>query len=312
MNTETKNREIISKNKSYITGTRLPFVSASVLPAILGAVWCWTYGDEFHLLNALLGVLGVCFLHLGANTLNDYFDWEESDKINRFPTPFSGGSRSRIEHILTRKTFLSMSIIFFILAAASGVTLILLGRPSIVLIGTIGGLCGLLYSMKPFSFQARGLGEFIIFLAFGPLITLGMGYVNFGVLKPEYFLIEVPNGFVVANILWINEFPDYEADKNAGKRNLVVRLGTSLSRYGYIALESLFYISVILLVFMKLYPLWSFLIFLSIPLAVKTSKLMWKNHADPVAIIPAQGGTIQFQMITAVVTIASFILDKFL
>ena len=90
-------------------------MSASVLPAILGAVWCWTYGDEFHLIHVLLGAFGVFFLHLGANTLNDYYDWDMSDRINRFPTPFSGGSRSRLENILTRKTFLYMSIIFLII-----------------------------------------------------------------------------------------------------------------------------------------------------------------------------------------------------
>jgi 1,4-dihydroxy-2-naphthoate octaprenyltransferase len=304
--------EAVSKNKSYIVGSRLPFVSASVLPAILGAVWCWVYGNEFSLFHALLGVLGVFFLHLGANTLNDYFDWDESDRINRFVTPFSGGSRSRVEKVLTRKSFFSMTVILFLFAATAGLLLIIFDRPLVLLIGTVGGLCGILYSMKPFSFQSRGIGEFIIFLAFGPLITLGMGYVNFGDFRPEYFLIGIPNGFVVANILWINEFPDYEADRNAGKRNLVVRLGTGAARYGYIALEAFFYISVIGLVFLKLYPVWSLLTLLLLPVAITTSKHMWEHHADPVAIVPAQGGTIQFQMMTAVATIASFVIDKFL
>jgi 1,4-dihydroxy-2-naphthoate octaprenyltransferase len=249
--------EVISRNKSYILGTRLPFVSASVLPAVLGAVWCWVYSIEFHLLNALIGILGVFFLHLGANTLNDYFDWDMSDKINRFPTPFSGGSRSRLENVLTKNAFLYMAILSFILAFTAGGVLIMRDRPLVLLIGTIGGLCGILYSMQPFSFQSRGIGEIIIFLAFGPLITLGIGYINFGVFKPEFFLIGIPNGLVVANILWINEFPDYEADMNAGKKNLVVRLGTSNSRYVYIALQSLFYISVILLTVFKIYPLWA-------------------------------------------------------
>jgi len=302
----------ISKQKSYLIGTRLPFVSASVLPALLGAVWCWVSGSGFLLLHSILGVLGVLFLHLGANTINDYFDWEESDRINRFPTPFSGGSRSRVESILSRKAFLSMSSVFFLLAAATGVLLIILDRPLVLLIGAIGGLCGLLYSTKPFSLQSRGLGELIIFLAFGPLITLGMGYINFGMFNPEYFFIGVPNGLVVMNILWINEFPDYEADRNAGKRNLVVRFGTGASRYGYIALDMLFYGTVIGLISLKLYPLWSFMIFLSLPLVFKTIHHMWKHHADPQAIVPAQAGTIQFQMLTAALTIVSFVIDRFL
>src|SRR4030043_586982 len=150
-------------------------------------------------------------------------------------------------------------------------------RPLVLLIGTVGGLCGLLYSMQPFSLQSRGIGEPIIFLAFGPLITLGIGYVALGVFKPEFFLIGIPNDLVVANILWINEFPDYEADENSGKKNIVVRMGTSNARYGYIALESLFYISVFLLVIFRIYPLWSLLILLPIPIAIKTTVAMSQN-----------------------------------
>ena len=272
---ELRSSADISRGKSYIAGTRLPFVTASVLPALLGTAWCWAYGEAFSPGRAFVGVLGVFFLHLGANTLNDYFDWNESDRINRFVTPFSGGSRSRLEHILTRKAFLSMSILFFFLSLIAGGVLILMNRPLVLLIGLLGGLCGILYSLKPFSLQSRGIGEFVIFLAFGPLITLGIGYVNFGIFLPEYFIIGIPNGLVVTNILWINEFPDYEADKKAGKLNLVVRLGTDRARYGYIALKALFYLSTLMIIIGGLFPLWSLLVFMIVPLGIKTSKQMW-------------------------------------
>lgn len=292
--------------------TRLPFVTASLLPAVLGAVWCWVYGYEFYFLAAVIGVLGVFFLHLGGNTINDYFDWDESDRINRFPTPFSGGTRKRVEKILTKKTFLYVSYISFLIAAVAGALLIFMGRPLVLLVGTAGGLCAILYSTKPFTFQSRGMGEIVIFLAFGPLITLGMGYINFGIFRPEYFLIGLPNGFLVANILWINEFPDFEADRQAGKRNLVVRLGTSRARYGYIALYMLFCGSVLCLIYSGLYPVWSLLVFVFLPFAFRIIKHMWKYHADPLSIVPAQAGTIQLQILTAVACIASFVIDRFI
>jgi len=302
--------EAISRNKSYVIGARLPFVSASVLPAILGSVWCWVYAPEFHLTHAILGILGVLFLHLGANTINDYFDWDESDRINKFPTPFSGGSRSHVENALKRNTFLTMSVLFFAIAFIAGWVLFAMGRPQVLLIGTIGGLCGLLYSLQPVSLQSRGVGETVIFFAFGPLITLGIGYVITGVFEPGLFLIGVPNGFIVANILWINEFPDYEADRDVGKRNLVVKLGTYRARYGYVALDSLFFISVLALIILKIYPLWSLLVLFLAPFAVRSVKLMWKYHSEPRAIVPAQAGTIQFQMFSALLVTLSFIIDK--
>lgn len=39
--------EVISRNKSYIMGTRLPFVSASVLPAQAGTI-------KFQMITAVL------------------------------------------------------------------------------------------------------------------------------------------------------------------------------------------------------------------------------------------------------------------
>lgn len=304
--------DVISGNKSFIIGTRLPFSSASVLPAILGAVWSWVYFPaQFYLLHAVLAVFGVLFLHLGANTINDYYDWDMSDRINRFPTPFSGGSRHRLEKVLSKDSFLYMAICFFILAFAAAGVLMFMGRPLVLVIGTIGALCGFFYSARPVSFQSRGIGELTIFLAFGPLITLGMGYAVCGVFAPEFLLVGIPNGFIVANILFVNEFPDLEADSTSGKRNLVVRLGTSKARYGYVTLVTLFYISMGLLVAVGIFPLWTLLVLLTIPLSVTCVRHMWKNHSNPLTMVPAQAKTVQLQIISAVMMIIAVVVDKF-
>ena len=47
------------------------------------------------------------------------------------------------------------------------------------------------------------------------------------------FALGFPHGFFIAAVIWINQFPDYEADRDVGKKNLVVRLGPKLSRYPY-------------------------------------------------------------------------------
>lgn len=306
------NAQAIAKPKFYILGMRLPFCTASVFPAITGVIWGWIYGRSFSFIHAAIAVVGVAFLHLGANTINDYFDWDESDKINRYPTPFSGGSRKLLEGILSRDTFLTMSITFFAIALICGLLLVFLNRPYVLLIGTAGALCGILYSVKPFSFQSRGLGEIIIFLAFGPLITYGAGYAACSYFSPEFLLIGIPNGFAVVAILWINEFPDIEADKTSGKRNLVVRLGTSRSRWGYIILMAGFFISTWLLCLYKIYPIWTALtIVLTIP-AIKNTTILWKNHSNPSSLISSQRGTIVFQTLTSILIICSIIVNGFI
>jgi len=299
--------------KHYILATRLPFSSASVLPAILAAVWGWINRSEsFNFVASILGVLGVLFVHLAANTINDYFDWDASDKINKFPTPFSGGSRWKLERVLKKESFLWLTIALIGLALLCAFILAIEGRTLVFAIGALGALCGFLYSIYPFSMQSRGIGEFLIFLAFGPLITFGMGYVCCDVLSPEFFVIGIPNGFVVANILWINEFPDYEADLLSGKRNMVVRLGTSKARYGFALLFGLFYLSTFFLVWQGIFPVITCIVIIVLPLAIKAILIAWKNHSNPREIVPAQGQTIIFQSLSAILTIISLFVSKYI
>jgi 1,4-dihydroxy-2-naphthoate polyprenyltransferase len=295
-----------SIGKAHIEATRLPFSTASILPAIIAIIWCWTYESQFSFFYSTIALLGVLFLHLGANTINDYFDWNKSDKINRFASEFSGGSRRTLLGVIPRKTFLILSIVLFTAALALGALLVFSSRPGVLIVGSLGALCGILYSVYPFSFQSRGLGEILIFLAFGPLITLGMGYVATGGFELNYFLIGIPNGFSVLAILWVNMFPDYEADKISGKHNLVVRLGRSKSRYGYFFLISLFYISVSILTALSIFPIWSLVVFATLPLPISLSKKLWINHKKPVLLKGIQAGTIGFQIVTAVIILISF------
>ncbi|MBU1238751.1 prenyltransferase [Myxococcota bacterium] len=295
----------LSRGGALFAGSRFPFSTASVLPGLLALAWHWAHFGAPPLVHSVLALGGILWLHLGANTLNDYFDWDQSDRINRFANKFSGGSRRFSHGILSRQAFLFMAIAFFSLALASGVVLIFLDRPMVLLIGGLGAAVGILYSTTPFSFVSRGLGELLIFFAFGPLITWGMGYVFSASFSWEYFLMGIPNGFAVTAILWINEFPDFEADSKSGKRNLVVRLGLKNARVGYILLILGFFLSVVTLSIMGVFPRWSLVALLLLPLAGLLSVRLWRGYTEPQRILPVQGGTIIFQALSSVILIAS-------
>ena len=118
-----------------------------------------------------------------------------------------------------------------------------------------GILLGMFYSTPPFSFQSKGLGELVILLAFGPLLTFGTCYVLTGIIAFKFFLIGIPLGILATLIIWINEFSDYEADKKTGKNNLVVKLGLKKARNGYVFLIILYFSLVFFLVFFKIFPI---------------------------------------------------------
>ena len=137
-----------------------------------------------------------------------------------------------------------------------------------------------------------GLGEIFIFFAFGPFITLGTGYVITGSLSWSDFLLGIPHGFFIMAVIWINEFPDYQADNNAKKRNIVVRIGLSKARYVYSIIMLLPFLSVVLLVYTIEIPYTVLLSLIALPLSLKAIHILWTRYTSYQDIIPAQGLTI--------------------
>ena len=152
--------------KHALAASRMPFVSASALSVVLATLWVYAYRGEFLWTYSLLSLLGVVLVHLGANTINDYFDWDESDRDNKYAGPFSGGSRVRMEGKVERKHFLLLSAIYFGLALAAAAYLFFGDRPLVLAVGLAGAAGGILYSSPPFSLVSRGVGEIIIFVMF--------------------------------------------------------------------------------------------------------------------------------------------------
>jgi 1,4-dihydroxy-2-naphthoate octaprenyltransferase len=298
----------MSKVKTYIKATRLPFTSASVLPVIVTALWCWNRG-EFSFVYALSAVLGAFFLHLGANLMNDYYDTFGSDPLNKNPTPFSGGSRVVINGEMSAKGLFIFASIFYILAGITGILLFLYGRKLILLFGLIGAMLGFLYSASPVSFMSRGVGELAIFLAFGPVLTGGAGYVIAGEVDVAHFLIGIPFGIFTTAILWINEFPDIEADSTAGKRNLVVRLGVESAKTGYYLLILFGFLSIIILIITGIYPAYAIIGLFALPLAFRVFRIL-SSFKDFKELVPAQAMTIMLQGLVTILTGIGVLLER--
>jgi len=284
----------------YVKAMRLPFLTGSLIPVILAGAFSYLHGS-FQVLPLIIVMIGVGSLQLGANLINDYYDDPGSDCINLHPTPFSGGSRVIQDKLMDAKTVWAMAMGFFVLGTASGVWLALTGRPFVVVIGLMGFLAAYLYSAAPMNFMSRGLGEMTIFMAFGPLITWGTYYVMTGLLTWQAFTLGIPLGFLITAVIWINQFPDVEADRKAGKRNWVVRLGRNRSRLIYTVLMLGPY-AVVLYWVLAGKGSWLYLaVLLTMPLALKAIKILNAHYQTYDEIIPAQALTIQTHLALGVV-----------
>jgi 1,4-dihydroxy-2-naphthoate octaprenyltransferase len=205
-----------------------------------------------------------------------------------------------------------MAIGFFVIALFTGIWLAHMGRPLAIVIGLLGLGAGWAYSSPPLQLMSRGAGELVIFLAFGPLITLGTYYVMSGQLSWQSFAIGIPQGFLIGEVIWINQFPDFQADEQADKKNLVVRLGPRISRYLYCVFMLSAFIIVILLVGFPGISYLAMLGLIAFPLALKAMRILWREYLSYEGLIPAQALTIQTLIAQGLLLSLGLVLSRFI
>lgn len=276
----------------YVRAIRIPFLAGSISPVLIGASLAYAHG-YFSAGNFIAALLGVVSLHTAANLINDYYDSKGSDIVNARVTPFSGGSRAIQEEGLNPGAVKNMALFSLSIALVTMVWMIIAERPLVIPIGLAGLFIAWAYSTPPLQLMSKGWGETVIFFAFGPLVTLGAYYAITGTMTLNSFVLGIPQGFLITGVIWINEFPDYEADKSVGKRNLVVRMGPGKARYLYCVIMSMSFVSVLIISALCDVSAMILLAFISFPLALRAMKIALKDYTDHLKIVPAQALTVQ-------------------
>lgn len=298
--------------KTWMKALRVPFLTASAVPVILGTAAAWYATGQFNLLLFILGFLVIAFLHLGTNLLNDFYDHlSGNDAANKTPTPFSGGSRVIQDGLLNPQQVKDGAIIFLGLAALTGGYLVFAFQ-SVVLaaIGLIGLVSAIIYTAPPLKLGYRGLGEVLVAINFGPLPVLGAYFLQTGTLSWTAFWASLPVAILVFLILLINEVPDLDADRKAGKRTLVVLLSPARAVHLYAAMLFLSFALIILGILLGVLPLWTLLALFTIPVAMKASHVAITSHHDIMRLLPANGMTILLHLLTGLLVAAGFIMGK--
>lgn len=298
----------------YLKELRAQFFTASIIPVLLGSCIALKMTGEFHLLYFLATLIGGVLLHAGANVANDYFDYRNgTDNINKdYTRPFTGGSRMIQHGIMTPGEVLAESLICYLLAIMIGVWLIHELGLTILWLGLIGIISGFFYVAPPFKFVSRGLGEIIIGLNFGVLMTIGSYFVQTRRLSWLPIFASIPVAILITAVLYINEFPDYQADKDSGKLHLVARLGRKKAAFLFQAMLLLTYLSIIAGVIFEYIPFSGLITLITLPLAIKAFKISRIQFDDPKKIVPANITTIQLHLFIGLILSATYIISGLL
>lgn len=302
--------------KAWLRAVRPKFWLAGIPSVILGAAIAWCYAKTFNPAYFLLTLFGVIFAMVGCYTFNEYFDFKSGVDLavkNDDITPFSAGSRVLPEGLVEPTHVLKVGAVFWLLAFLTGVYLTSVRGVLVLILALAGFLTGAFYTSPPFKWAYRGLGEALIGLTYGPLITLGSCYVQLAKppLGPTLLSSLVPGALITA-VIWINEFPDYYADREAGKRNLVVRIGRGRSVKVYGLLLAAPYLITVLGALSRLLPTTTLLTLGTAPLAYKNVALTKKCYDKPKELVPALRGTILLFISATLLLSAGYVLTGML
>jgi len=300
------------KLKLWFAEVRAPFFTATMVPIVLGAVIAWARRGQFHWGLFLLTLIGGLFMHAGANMINDYMDHlRGTDAANvEFVSPFTGGSRMIQNGLLTARSVLIASVLSLTMGSLIGIYLASQRSWLILLIGAIGIFSAVFYVTPGFSLSAIAVGEVFIGLNFGTLMTLGAYTVQTTHLSWEPVIASLPVALLIAAVLYINEFQDAAADGSVGRRHLVVRLGKQRAAWGYAAIMAATYLCILSAVLARSVTPWELLGLLTIPLAWKAVQTALVHYDDSQRLVPANAGTIQVHMLTGLLLIIGYIIER--
>ncbi len=205
--------------------------------------------------------------------------------------------------LISEKGMLIVGLVSLGLASVLGLTVILLNKqPLLFLFGLVGAFSGYFYTAPPLRLVARkGVGELLIGLNFGPMITAGTVMALTGSVTWQDFVIGLPVGLLTTAIIWINQFPDEVADRISGKHNLVVVLGKKQARWGYVTLLAAAFGLGIAGVLIGLFPPGTLAMLGALPLAFSAGRILFQHYADR-ELVTANAKTINLQLAAGLLT----------
>lgn len=254
---------------SWLTLFRLGATARGVLPFLLGAVIAWSQGNPINLAVLALASVAVIFIMLMTFLLNEYYDYE-ADVINKEFHRLSGGSRVLPMGLIPRQQSLIAAYVCLSIAIIIGLLLQFYYKtgPFTIPLGGVAIFIGYFYTAKPFRWSYHGLGEIAIWFSCGWLATFTGYYLQTGRFDMVTTLAALPGATSVFLLILINEIPDINSDRIAGKRNLAVRLGREKAAILYSTVLILCYLNIIAIIFFGVPPITGYLSLILIPLII--------------------------------------------
>jgi len=279
--------------KEYASVALAPFL---LLPPTLiasgAAAAAWANGFSWS--RTLLALIGLVALHMAVDILNEWSDMRTGIDLHTERTPFSGGSGTLPAGGMSPRAALVYGLVCAAVGLVIGVWF--LREVGWVLLPIIlaGAVCVLAYT----DVLARlGIGEMAAGFGLGAGPVIGAALVQNGNWSLAAVAASVPAFFMTFNLLLLNEFPDEAADREGGRRNLVILLGRRPAAWIYAIAGIATPLGIIVAVLFHVLP--PLCLFAALPSLLLIKPLQWvvSDPSSPVPI-PALGANVVWNLAT--------------
>ncbi len=272
----------------YLAATRPAFLAATLVACLLGLASVAQGGNSVAAFPAIITIGLALLVHAAINVLNDYYDaLSGTDGINtKRIFPFTGGSRFIQNGVLSLEQTARFGYGLMLISMLGGLWLSFQSGIGLLVIGGAGLLIGWAYSASPLSLNGRGLGELCVLLGFMGVI-IGANYVQCHAFSWQPVIVGLAYALLVTNLLYINQFPDREADRIAGKHHWVARLSPEYAAIGYPILALFAFCWLLLCVLNHWLSAWTLLSTLPMVFSIAASTRLLRHAQTPENLRPA-------------------------
>lgn len=215
--------------KAWLLAARPKTLAGAAVPVLMGLSMAFSDssrfvvgGKPFLFVPAVLCLLFAFVMQINANFINDYIDFKKGTDDETRLGPLRACAQGWITPDVMKRGIALTSV----LAALVGLPLVAYG--GIEMIG-VGVLCLVFCFLYTTHFSYLGLGDLLVLVFFGVVPVCVTYYLQMQTLTKDVFYASLACGLVVDSLLIVNNYRDRDNDRRAGKKTLVVRLGTKVS-----------------------------------------------------------------------------------
>ena len=266
--------QLPTQRQLWYAAIKPPMYTVAVIPISFGTALAYGETGRFHLITYFSFLFSAILIIAWLNLTNDVFDADTGIDVNKAHS---------IVNLTGNQKLIFWTANILLVLGLSGIVLINYWQKDWTVLGIILACCflGYTYQGPPFRFGYLGLGEIICFFTFGPMAIAASYYSQTQHFSLNSLWASILIGISTSIILFCSHFHQIKDDISAGKRSPIVRLGTHKSSQVLTISVIVFYGIAALFICLRILPITSGAVILSLPIALQLIKIVRENHNQP-------------------------------